>query len=133
MDAKEVLEQSRNATKVQLVFSEPIERGPFVVVPVAALRGAPGGGMGEGPPTRGGWRGGWLASARPVGAYVLSEHEVRWQPAIDVNRAILGGQVMLVVGLLGLLSIVTRRGRRVRRRRPGVKQLFCIYTWCVHH
>ena len=38
--------------------------------------------------------------ARPIGAYVIRDGEVRWEPAFDLNRAIVIGQVLLLVAVL---------------------------------
>jgi hypothetical protein len=45
-----------------------------------------------------------------VGAYVVRGEEVSWRPALDLNRVILGCQ------LLGLAAILLTQRRRVRRR-----------------
>jgi uncharacterized spore protein YtfJ len=107
MNAKEVLEQARDALTVRRVFGEPIEREGVLVVPVARVMGGAGSGTGEQ-----GQGGGWGGAAVPAGVYVLNGQDVRWQPALDVNRVILGGQVTLVVGLLVLRSILRARRRR---------------------
>jgi hypothetical protein len=44
-----------------------------------------------------------------VGAYVLRDGELRWQPALDVNRVILGGQVVAVIALLTLRTWLKAR------------------------
>jgi uncharacterized spore protein YtfJ len=107
MDAKEILEQARDTLSVRRVFGEPIERGGVLVVPVARFMGGAGSGSGD----QGGG-GGWGGSAAPAGVYVIDGNDVRWQPAVDVNRVILGAQVVLLVGLLVLRSIVRTRRRR---------------------
>jgi uncharacterized spore protein YtfJ len=108
MDAQQILEQARDALTVRRVFGEPIEREGVLVVPVARLMGGAGSGSGEE-----GGGGGWGGAAVPAGVYVIDGQDVRWQPAVDVNRAILGGQVAFVVGLLVLRSIVRSRRRRL--------------------
>jgi hypothetical protein len=40
---------------------------------------------------------------------VIRGDEVTWKPAIDVNRVILGGQILGVVALLVIRSILRRR------------------------
>jgi hypothetical protein len=52
--------------------------------------------------------------ARPVGAYVIKDGTVRWEPAVDVNRIVLGGQILggLVLLVLVLFRITRRRARR---------------------
>src|SRR5438309_11098006 len=115
MDAKELLEQARDLLSVRRVFGEPIERDGVLIVPVARLRGGGGGGGGQGEEAGerrgGGSGGGWAASARPAGVYVVRGDRVRWRPAVDVNRVILGGQVVLVLGLLVLRSVLRARRR----------------------
>jgi len=119
MEASEVLERARDTLTVHRVFGEPIEREGTLVVPVAHVRGGAGAGSGEGrmpnaEPARvgRGQGGGWGADARPLGVYVISNGDVRWQPAVDVNRVILGGQIAFVIGLLVLRSIIRTRSRR---------------------
>jgi uncharacterized spore protein YtfJ len=115
MNAREILEHVRDTLTVQRVFGDPIERDGLLVVPVASVTG--GGGSGEGQPAEGtktgsGSGGGWGGSARGLGVFVIGDGQVRWEPAVDVTRLIVGSQVALVVGLLVLRSIVKRRRRR---------------------
>jgi uncharacterized spore protein YtfJ len=120
MEASEILEKARDTLTVSRVFGDPIEREGTLVVPVARVRGGAGAGSGEGgKPPEGepgragtGRGGGWGADARPVGVYVIADGDVRWRPAVDVNRVVLGGQVAFVVGLLVLRSIIRSRRRR---------------------
>jgi hypothetical protein len=42
----------------------------------------PGGGNESEPQARGG---GFSVSSRPVGAFVIKDGEVKWQPALDLN------------------------------------------------
>jgi hypothetical protein len=51
-------------------------------------------------------------SSRPVGAFVIKDGDVRWVPAIDVNRAILMAQVVAIAALLTVRVIVKARARR---------------------
>jgi uncharacterized spore protein YtfJ len=118
MNPKEILEQARDALTVRRVFGEPIERDGLLVVPVATVTGGGGAGGGEGHAPDGGAAegtgagGGWGGTARPVGAFIIGGGQVRFQPAVDVNRIVLGGQLALVVGLLVLRSILRARRRR---------------------
>jgi hypothetical protein len=41
--------------------------------------------------------------------YVIRDGNAVWQPAIDVNRIVLGTQVVAIVALLVLRSILRRR------------------------
>jgi uncharacterized spore protein YtfJ len=119
MQASEILEKARDTLTVRRVFGEPIEREGTMVVPVARVRGGAGAGEGEGQTPSaeegrvgGGRGGGWGADARPVGVFVIRNGDVRWQPALDVNRVILGGQVAFVISLLVLRSVLRMRRRR---------------------
>ena len=51
-------------------------------------------------------------AARPVGAFVIKDGDVRWRPAIDLNRVILVGQVVAIVALLTLRSVVKTLAKR---------------------
>jgi uncharacterized spore protein YtfJ len=82
------------------------------VIPVARVAGGAGGGGGAAPQGEGQGEGsGFGVSARPAGVFVLKGDKVRWQPAVDVNRVILGAQVVAVVALLTVRSIIRSRQR----------------------
>jgi hypothetical protein len=81
---------------------------------VAAVRGGGGGGQGEGAAPDGagtgsGSGGGFGLTARPAGVYVIEGASVSWRPAIDINRIVMGGQIVAVVALLVLRSVLRRR------------------------
>lgn len=103
-------------TGAQRVFGEPIERDGVTVIPAAAVRfgGGFGSGSGEGPNDQGGRGegGGGGLSATPVGVYVIKDGQVRWEPAIDLNRIILGGQLIALVSLIVVARLLRRRLRR---------------------
>lgn len=59
--------------------------------------------------------GGFASHARPLGVYVVHDGEVTWRPALDLNRVILGGQIVgAVVGtaLAVTLPIAAALARR---------------------
>ncbi|WP_221934855.1 hypothetical protein [Georgenia yuyongxinii] len=58
--------------------------------------------------------GGFGVRARPVGVYVLKDGNVSWQPSLDLNRIILGGQLLGAVVVVAL-SWALRRRRFARR------------------
>jgi uncharacterized spore protein YtfJ len=105
MDAGQLLEGVREAMTVRRVFGDPIERDGTLIVPVAKVRGG-GGGGGD---NAGNGGGGFGLSATPAGVYVMRGGEVRWEPAINVNRIVLVGQVVAIVGLLVLRSLLKSR------------------------
>lgn len=115
MSATEILNQARDVMTVKRVFSEPYEQDGATVVFAAKVAG--GGGAGSGGDEEGnqGSGGGFGAAAAPAGVYVIKNGEVTWQPYIDVNRVILGGQLVAIAALLLVRSIVKARAKAARR------------------
>ena len=112
MSVQDVIAQARDSMTAKRVFGDPYEKDGVVLVPAASVRGGAGGGTD--PEGKGGGSGFGL-TARPVGAFVIRQGEVHWQPAIDVNRAILGGQVVAIVALVVIRTIVKARAKTKRR------------------
>lgn len=110
MDVQETIAQAREAITVKRVFGDPYEKDGTTVIPAASVRGGAGGGSGESPDGSGGGTG-FGITARPVGAYVIRGGEVSWQPAFDLNRVIVGGQIVGIVLFLALRSIAKARAR----------------------
>ena len=84
------------------VIGTPIERDGVVLVPVAVVSGGSGGGSGTDSEGNLGQGAGWGGTARPVGAYVLADGRVRYEPVIDVARIVLGAQLAGTVAVLVL-------------------------------
>ncbi|MEX2549128.1 MAG: spore germination protein GerW family protein [Nitriliruptoraceae bacterium] len=91
------------------VVGEPVERDGAVVVPLIAARGGSGGGSGSAAGGDHGQGAGWGAMARPVGAFVLEDGRVRYQPVIDVTRLALGAQFVAAVALLTIRRWLSTR------------------------
>src|SRR3954454_21116330 len=89
MSLSQLLDTVRDSMTVRRVFGDPYERDGATVIPAARVRGAGGGGGGKDEHGQEGDGGGFVLTARPVGAYVLKDGEVSWQPAVDVNRIVL--------------------------------------------
>jgi uncharacterized spore protein YtfJ len=120
MDVQELLAQAKDAITVKRVYGEPIEKNGVTIVPAAAVRGGGGGGVGEGSSDEGTGSGsgsGFGLTARPVGVYVIRGEEVSWEPAFDLNRVILGGQVVAIALLLVIKTAIKRRGKARRAKR----------------
>jgi uncharacterized spore protein YtfJ len=123
MNVQDVLTQARDAMTVRRVFGEPIDKEGLTIVPVANVTG---GGGGAGPDdARGGAGGGFALRLTPAGVYVIQGGTVTWQPALNVNRVILGGQLVAISLLLAILAVVRARSaarggvlRRERRAGP---------------
>lgn len=96
------------------VFGEPIRQDGVTVLPVAKVSGGGGGGSAPAvaPDTNDTGGGGGLGiSAKPLGVFVIKNGHVGWRPAIDVNRVILGGQIVAVVALLTIRTLIKARSR----------------------
>lgn len=115
MEVQEVLAQARDAMTVKRVFGEPYEKNGVTVIPAARVQGGAGGGGGEGPEGQGRGSGtGFGLSARPVGAYLIRGDEVTWRPAVDLNRIVLGGQIVAIVALLTIRAMTKARAKAQR-------------------
>jgi uncharacterized spore protein YtfJ len=101
----EILGGARDAITVRRVYGEPIEEAGVTIIPAAAVRGG-GGGGGD---SEGNGGGGFGVSARPIGAYVIRDGDVRWRPAVDVNRLMVGWQIVSALGVFALWRLVRRR------------------------
>src|SRR6266542_1411295 len=101
MKPMERVAQAKDAITVRRGFGDPIERGGG-----QDAEGAGGGGSGFG------------LTARPVGAFVVNEGDVRWEPALDLNRTILMGQIGFIVAVLAWRSVARARikARRAEAR-----------------
>ncbi|MBW3602778.1 MAG: sporulation protein [Actinobacteria bacterium] len=99
MDVQQMIDGVRDALTVRRVFGDPYERNGMTVIPVAKVQGGGGGGEGDSRDGKGGGGGGGL-SVRPAGVFVVRGQEVRWRPAVDVNRLVVGAQVVAVVALV---------------------------------
>ena len=117
-DSLETVMERLNAVKdtmtVSRVFGEAYQADGVTVIPVAIVRGGGGGGGGEGnaPGEQGTGSGGgvgFAVNARPVGVYVVKDGTVSWQPAVDVMRIILGGQILGFFALLTLRRLFSKR------------------------
>ncbi|MEX0991243.1 MAG: sporulation protein [Actinomycetota bacterium] len=118
MDVQQVIDQARDLMTVGRVFGEPFEKNGVTVIPAAKVQGGGGGGDGEADGSKGPQKGsgaGFGVNARPAGAYVVDGASVEWKPAMDWNRAILGGQIVAVAALIAVASIV----RSVSRSRAA--------------
>jgi uncharacterized spore protein YtfJ len=112
MEVEDVITQARDALTVKRVFGDPYQQNGVTIIPAARVRGGAGAGRGEGAEGEGNGSGSAFSiTAHPVGAFIISEGELRWRPAVDVNRIILGGQVVMVVALLTARAIVKARAR----------------------
>jgi uncharacterized spore protein YtfJ len=112
MELQELLSGARDAVSVKRVYGDPYEKNGLTVIPAAAVRGGGGGGVGERGDSDSGGGGGFGLIARPSGAWIIADGTVTWKPAVDVNRIVLGGQMIALTAV-----VVTGRVLRARSRR----------------
>ena len=117
MDMAQLVDGVRDTLTVSRVFGDPYEKDGVTVIPVARVQGGGGLGQGDEPDGKKGSGGGFGMTARPAGVFVLKGQRVRWQPAVDVNRIVLGAQAVAVVALLTARTIVRARMESQRRFR----------------
>ena len=86
-----------------------------LVAVVARVAGKGGGGGGSGPAqdgqTRLGRGGGFGLSTKPAGVFVVKDGKVSWRPSVDVNKVIMGGQILAGITVLAVRSILRSRRR----------------------
>jgi uncharacterized spore protein YtfJ len=93
---------------VSRVYGEPCERDGVTVIPAALVAAGGGGGGGRDTDGQEGEGGGFGLAAFPTGAYMIKNGSVRWIPAVDVNR--------LLIGLSFVVFRIMRSRRRAARR-----------------
>jgi uncharacterized spore protein YtfJ len=130
-DPADVTRAVNDTLTVRRVFGEAYEREGTLVIPVARVWGATGSGSGSGEvnPRSGGEAdeghdvpapgvqqghgggGGYGVHVKAVGVYVVDGSGAHWRPALDLNRVILGGQVVgaVVLSAIALAWAVKRR------------------------
>ena len=111
VNVEEVLSQARDSMTVKRVFGEPIEKDGMTVIPVARVSGGGGGGGGQDNEGSSGGGVGYGVNAQAIGAYVIKDGKLSWQPAIDVNKVIMGGQLLAIVALIVFGIVMKSRSR----------------------
>jgi len=125
------------ASAAEKVYAEPIRQDGLTVIPAAMVGGGGGGGGGsggpEGQPQGSGEGGGFGLKAKPAGAFVIKQGKVHWQPAIDVNRVILGGQIVAVTALLVARAVILGRARTAQERAKALSGMAGPFRRHAHH
>jgi uncharacterized spore protein YtfJ len=109
MDVQEMVAKMQDAATVERVYGQPYEKDGVSVVPAARVSARGGSGAARGGEHSGG---GFRVDAEPVGAYVIRDGEVEWQPVFDLSAVVLRGQLVGMVALLVLWAVI--RGLRSR-------------------
>ena len=103
-----ILDQVKDVVTGATVFGAPYEKDGVTVIPAAKVSGGGGGGQDAG---EAGGAGVGL-DARPAGAFVIKGSDVSWIPAIDVNRIVFVGQIVLLAAILSWRSVAARQRAR---------------------
>jgi uncharacterized spore protein YtfJ len=109
MEYPEAISKAHDAITAKRVYGDPYERDGMTLIPAAAVGGGGGGGGGQDAEGQRGSGAGFGVGGRPVGAYVISNGTVRWEPAIDVTQVILRAQILIAVVVL-VLRLLRGRG-----------------------
>ena len=104
-----ILDQVKDVVTGATVFGAPYEKDGVTVIPASKVSGG-GGGGGQDAGEAGG--AGVGLDARPAGAFVIKGSDVSWIPAIDVNRIVFVGQIVLLAAILSWRSVARQRARR---------------------
>ena len=86
MNVDELLAKAKNGLESKLVYGEPYQTDGVTVIVASTVSTGGGGGDSRDEKGHSGEGGGFGLSAKPVGAYVVKDGKLRWEPAIDVNR-----------------------------------------------
>ena len=105
MKVIDAVSAANEAITVKRVFAEPYEKNGMTVIAAAKVAGGAGGGSGKDQEGEQGEGAGFGANARPAGAFVITDGQLHWRPAIDPNR------IITMVGLI-VIALLLRRPRR---------------------
>ena len=99
MDPQLILQRVEEAMTPRRVFGDPVPVDGVTVLPVARVGGGGGGGQRGEHSNESGV--GFGLRVQPAGVFVIRDGDAKWRPALDLNRVILGGQI---VGLAAILT-----------------------------
>jgi uncharacterized spore protein YtfJ len=107
MDSQQVLTGAQDVLTARRVFGEPIEKDGSTILPVAIVGG--GGGGGSKSDQEGA---GFGVKARPAGVFIIRDGDAKWRPALDLNRVIIGGQIVGFAAILTLGKVLRKWAAR---------------------
>jgi hypothetical protein len=126
MEVQEILNEARKSVGAKGVYADPVVQNGLTVIPAATVAGGGGGGSGQSPEGHGGG-GGFGMKSRPTGAWVIENGVVRWKTAFDLNRIVLGAELVALAGVFAARTIFGPRPvsprRRAQLRRPHMPRL----------
>jgi uncharacterized spore protein YtfJ len=110
MRVEELTASFRDSLEARMVYAAPYEKDGVTVIAAARVAGGGGGGTGRDRHGLEGDGGGFGMTARPSGAFVITDGAVRWEPAVDVNRVVGTVGAVVVATLLVVGRILRQRG-----------------------
>jgi uncharacterized spore protein YtfJ len=124
-ELQQVISDARDIVTARRVYGDPYEKNGLTMIPAASVRGGAGGGTGQHGDEESGGGGGFGVMARPVGAWVIRGDEAKWEPAVDVTRIVLGGQIVALTALLVVGRVLSRRdnGHRFAMHMPNLPDM----------
>lgn len=116
MQVQEILEEAQKNVGATRVYADPYVQNGLTVIPAATVAGGGGAGRGESAEGHGGG-GGFGVKSKPSGAWVIEDGVVRWKAAVDLNRILLGAELVALAGVFAVRAIYAPRSPS-RRRTP---------------
>lgn len=111
MNVSDVLGSARDAITVKRVYGEPLEKNGLTVIPAAHVAGGGGGGSGHDEKGQDGEGGGFGVTGRPAGAFVIEGTRVTWRPAVDLNRIVTMGGLVVIAFLLSRPRLIRAKAK----------------------
>lgn len=104
MDSQAILQRVEETMSPRRVFGDPVQVDGVTLLPVATVGG--GGGAGQ-RGDQGAEHGvGFGVGAQPAGVFVVRDGDAKWRPVLNLNRVILGGQIVALAAILTFGSVM---------------------------
>jgi len=113
-EKRELISTARHVMSVKRVYGDPYEKNGLTIIPAAIVGGVAGGAGGDQAGDESDGERGFGLMARPSGAWIVQDDQVTWKPAIDVNRIVLGGQIIAFTAIFmaGRILLARSSGSR---------------------
>ncbi|MBE1495738.1 putative spore protein YtfJ [Amycolatopsis lexingtonensis] len=111
MKVDELLAKAKDGLRTGMVYGEPYEVDGVTVIVASTVGTGGGGGDSRDEKGRSGEGGGFGLSAKPVGAYVIKDGKLHWEPAIDVNRLLVTLGAIVVAALFAATRLAKLKYR----------------------
>jgi hypothetical protein len=108
---QELISGALDVMSVKRVYGEPYEKNGLTVIPAAIVGGLGGNATDGKEGAKASQERGFGLMARPSGAWIIDDGQVTWRPAIDVNRIVLGGQIIAFTAIFMAGRILLARAQ----------------------